>query len=204
VDPDQALARLDRYLRWREAERARRRRQLLEAARAEGRQEAPVRAAIDAEDSTLATLDALHRLRAEREVRAELRRHYREMKRFYLLISASVLMTEPVDNAVGVESFIEGRVQRSGERGTVSPHLGVESEVIGHWLKLRAGSYFEPKRFEARKSRARTHGTFGFDQKLFPWTVFGVFDEDTEWRASAAIDMARDYFAWGASIGIWR
>jgi hypothetical protein len=79
----------------------------------------------------------------------------------------------------------------------------MESEVVPRWLVLRAGSYGEPTRFSGLGAKPRLHGTFGFDLKLFPWTVFGLFDEDTEWRVSAAMDGARSYFSWGLSIGIW-
>ena len=33
--------------------------------------------------------------------------------------------------------------------------------------------------------------------------VFGLFDDGTEWRLSAALDGARRYFSWGVSIGVW-
>ncbi|MFO0570549.1 MAG: hypothetical protein U0263_33230 [Polyangiaceae bacterium] len=119
-------------------------------------------------------------------------------------MSSSLLVTGPVKDAVGVESFIERRVQRSGQKATFTPRLGVESEVVPRWLKLRAGSYGEPTRFSSRGARARLHGTVGFEQKLFPWTVFGLFDDGTEWRLSGALDGARRYLSWGVSLGVWR
>jgi hypothetical protein len=83
----------------------------------------------------------------------------------------------------------------------------VESEIIPHWVKLRAGSYYEPTRFRTspsgEKLTGRLHGTFGLDAKLFPWSVFGLFDEGTEWRAGGAIDQADGYFGWSVSIGVW-
>jgi hypothetical protein len=66
---------------------------------------------------------------------------------------------------------------------------------------VRAGTYYEPTRFN--HSSARLHGTAGFDQKLFPWTVFGLFDEGTWWRAGGCIDYARDYLGWGVTVGVW-
>lgn len=199
VDPDEALARLDRYLRWKELERARRERAL-----AAERPSAARQAALGAESASDAGLDELHRERAQRTLRERLRQREKAMERFYFLISTALLITGPVRNSVGVESFIERRVQRSGRKATYTPRVGVETEVVPHWLKLRAGSYGEPTRFESRGARARLHGTLGLDQKLFPWTVFGIFDEDTQWRLAAALDGARHYFSWGLSVGVWR
>lgn len=201
IDPAQALARMERFLDWRRGERERRHRARVSTAPIPSRKAAE--SAAEAEDAELSTLDAMHRRRVERAVRDELRRRYREMRRFYLLLSASVLVTGPVKNAVGVESFLQGRVNRSGRRTTVSPHFGAETELIPHWTKIRAGGYFEPSRFADRALGGRTHGTVGFDQNLFPWTVFGLFDEDTSWRLSSALDISRNYLAWGASVGVW-
>lgn len=198
VDPDEALARLDRYLAWKKLERRR-------VLRAKLRQPTAARAAaLEAELAGDDAVDAVHRERALRALRDQLRRRAKEMERFYVLVSSSLLMTGPVLNSVGVESFIERRVQRSGQKVTYTPRLGVETELVPHWLKVRAGTYGEPTRFESRGARARLHGTLGLDQKLFPWTVFGIFDEDTEWRLAAALDGARHYFSWGASVGVWR
>jgi hypothetical protein len=200
VDPSEALSRLDRHLRWRKLERERRKR--AELARP-GATAARV-SALDAARAGDQALDELHRERGERALRAELRRRVRELERFHVLVSTSLLITGPVRNSVGVESFIERRVQRSGRKVTYTPRLGVETEVVPRWLKLRGGTYGEPTRFESRGARARLHGTLGLDQKLFPWSVFGIFDEDTEWRLSAAMDGARHYFSWGVSAGVWR
>lgn len=200
VDPGEALARLDRYLRWRELERKRAHERVL--ARPNSTQ--AERQAEDASASIDAAVDEVHRERLARAVREELVRRQRQLERFYVLVSSSLLVTGPVKDAVGVESFIERRVQRSGQKATFTPRLGVESEVVPRWLKLRAGSYGEPTRFSSRGARARLHGTVGFEQKLFPWTVFGLFDDGTEWRLSGALDGARRYLSWGVSLGVWR
>jgi len=202
VDPEVALARFERFLQWRRAERARRKRARLAAAPNPAARQA-VEAAAEAQDTELATLEEMSRERTEQQVRNELRRRYRAMQRFYVLLSSSLLITGPVKDGVGVEGFTQGQVQRSGQRTTLSPHFGVETELIPDWTKIRAGTYREPTRFANPRARARMHGTFGFDQNLFPWTVFGLFDEDTSWRLSAAMDLSERYFAWGASVGVW-
>jgi len=109
----------------------------------------------------------------------------------------------PVKNAVGVESFLQRVVDHSGDRVVASPHLGVESEVVPNWLKLRAGLYGEPTRFSNNRAGPRMHTTVGFESKLFGWSVFGIWDKDAQWRVQASVDSSQRYFAWSASIGIW-
>jgi hypothetical protein len=132
----------------------------------------------------------------------ELRAHVRHVwPRRYLLVSSEILFVGRVDNAVGAESFLVGVTQRSGEHVSVSPRLGLESEVWPSWLKVRVGSYVEPAR--VREASARVHGTFGFDARLGHWTVFGIWPEDYQWQLSAAYDATRNYHALSVSIGGW-
>lgn len=131
-----------------------------------------------------------------------LRLQYRQgWPRRYYLLSADLRFDGRVDNAVGVESFIFQTVQRSGERVTVSPRIGFETEVWPKRMKLRGGSYLEPSRFA--ESTFRIHGTLGLDIKLFKWNVFGLWPDDYRWQVTAAIDLARDYGAFSAGIGGW-
>src|SRR5205823_6291441 len=119
----------------------------------------------------------------------------------YVLISMSVLVTGQTADAVGVESFLQRVVARSGERLGFSPRLGVETEFVPKWVIGRIGTYGEPSRFVT--SSNRLHGTLGFDVKLFPWTVFGLFEDGSEWRLSAAVDAAPRYLGWAVSVGVW-
>jgi hypothetical protein len=84
-----------------------------------------------------------------------------------------------------------------------SPRLGLETEAVPNWVKLRAGTYGEPTRFDTPNARGRLHGTLGFDVKLFPWTVFGLFHESTVWRVSAALDAAERYLNTSFGVGVW-
>jgi hypothetical protein len=70
-------------------------------------------------------------------------------------------------------------------------------------LRLRAGSYIEPTRFVDNPHGGRAHATFGLDQRLFQWEVFGLWSEGSTWRASGSLDVAREYFSWGVAIGMW-
>jgi hypothetical protein len=131
-----------------------------------------------------------------------LRKQYRwGWPRRYYLLTADLWFKGRVDNGVGVESFLFQTVQRSGEKVTVSPRLGFETEVWPTRMKLRAGTYLEPTRFAA--STPRAHGTFGFDINLFKWNVFGLWPDDYRWQISVALDLARAYGSFSFGIGGW-
>jgi hypothetical protein len=200
-DPSDLLARVRHAMRAREARRERRRELLVSRARAAGLDVAAAAAAIDAELESQAALDEMRLEAEERRVDRALRERVRRMERFYVLLSSSLVVTGEAENAVGVQSFLNREVTRSGQSLVASPRLGAESEVIPNWLKLRAGSYLEPARLAG--STARVHGTFGFDAKIVTWSVFGLFPEGTEWRISGALDAAKRYFAPGVSLGNW-
>jgi hypothetical protein len=120
-----------------------------------------------------------------------------------LLLSAALKLTSAVQDGVGVESFFDQTVERSGERFSVSPRAGIEGEPLLDWLVLRAGSYLEPTRF--RTGSDRWHATAGCDVHVpIAWSVFGLFADDTTFRVSGAVDAAERYFVWSVSAGIWR
>jgi hypothetical protein len=181
IDPPEQLAALEAFL-----ER-----------RAERRAREPVSANAASRDA----LDEEHLERARRELSARLSARYRAFSRRYVLLAASVHADGRVIDAVGVESFLQGYVDRSGERVTLSPRLGVETEPIVGRLKTRGGSYLEPSRF--REGSPRVHGTLGLDVNLFKSSIFGLFSDDTEWLVSGVVDAARDYLSWGATVGTW-
>jgi hypothetical protein len=206
IDPSIVLEPMRRYLEWRAHERQRRLHQaessgsLVEGARDRRRRLRKLRAELRAEER----LDELQGARVERDLDRRLRKRYRQQERFYFLVTTSLKISGAAENAVGIESMINRTVQRSGLKASVSPHLGVETEIFPHWLKVRGGTYLEPSRFASNPKGARLHATFGFDQKLFPWEVFGAYPAGTEWRVSGSIDASRSYLGWGVTIGVWR
>jgi len=140
---------------------------------------------------------ALPRKEAHRVLRAR----YRALPREKLLLTFGTLITGPTTGAVGVSSMLAQKVDRSGEKTSVTLRGGGEAEVLPDRVQLRAGSYMEPTRF--RGSDARLHGTVGFEVRVLDWSVFGIFPEDNRFRVSGAIDGARGYFGWSLALGSW-
>ncbi len=136
-----------------------------------------------------------------RGARRMLKQQYRAIPRQKVLLTTSAMLSGPVANAVGVESMLTGKLERSGQDMSLTLRAGVESEIVPYWLVLRAGSYLEPSRF--RHSSSRVHGTGGLQVRMFEWDAFGLADPGTIWRFSGAVDVARDYFAWSVGVGIF-
>jgi hypothetical protein len=205
IDPSIVLEPMRRYLEWRGHERQRRLRRAEQPASPDETEHErrhrlhKLYAELRAEED----LDDYERSRVERDLNDRLRRRYHELARFYVLITASLMISGSVENAVGIESMLDRTVQRSGLHASISPHIGVETEAIPNWLRLRGGFYNEPSRFESNQKGARLHATFGFDQKLFNWDVFGVWPRDAAWRIGASLDASRSYLGWGVAIGNW-
>ena len=203
IDPSVELERVRRFLRWRELERERRRRaELARVTALHGDVNAAVRA-LDEDFAVESALDDATEQRAESELDAEIRRRVRELGRFHVLVSSSLVVTGPVQDAVGVESFLERTAQHSGTSVNYSPRLAVETETVPNWLRLRAGSYHEPSRFPSNLQGGRVHGTLGFDAKLFPFDALGLVHEGTIWKVSGSLDAARNYFGWSVALGVW-
>ena len=138
---------------------------------------------------------------ASDEVRRGLKSRYRSMPRQKVLLSAALLVSGPIQRGVGVESFLRQQVDRSGRTTSLAPRVGIELEPLSDRLQVRGGGYVEPSRFHPEL--ARVHGTLGFDLRLFDWSVFGLFDDDSTWRGGGFADVSRDYVSWGVSVGLW-
>ena len=123
------------------------------------------------------------------------------MNRFYVQFAGSMVVSGPVEDATGVESLVTQTVSRSGQKTVLSPRFGVESGIFPTWLKVRAGTYIEPTRFEG--SDARVHYTAGLDLKLLVWNVFGFWPDDYMWRLGLGADNARNYYTFGVTIAGW-
>jgi hypothetical protein len=97
-----------------------------------------------------------------------------------------------------MEAFAAKQLQPSGRDPTVTPRLGLESEVIRGWLRLRAGGYLEPARFAG--TNPRWHATGGAEGRLFAFRLFG---QERRVSLSVAGDFAARYKNAGISIGFW-
>jgi hypothetical protein len=164
-------------------------------------QSAAERDAIEKELAADETEDSRHLRQAFDDARRALAESSARVERFYVLLSASLVISGRVKDGVGVESFLDQTVNRSGGQMVYSPRLGAESEVWEDRVKLRAGTYLEPSRFAT--SEARLHGTLGGDVRLFGWNVFGLWPDDFMWQLGGSMDVAPRYFSWGVSVAGW-
>lgn len=121
--------------------------------------------------------------------------------RFYVLLTASLIISGSVPSAVGVESYFNQVVRRSGTVTTYAPHFGLETEAVPDILKLRAGGYVEPGR--SHESSPRGHVTFGGDIRLARFDVFGLWPADYLWALGVFADIAPRYVTWGVSLIGW-
>jgi hypothetical protein len=124
----------------------------------------------------------------------ELYDEYQTRQRWYLLVSSELSLIEG-GGRVGLSE------QAAKSRPIISPRLGVESEVVPHWLRLRAGTYYEPAR--TADSHSRIHATGGLDVKLFRFGLFGLLEPFDYWQLSLAVDGARSYLNTSFSLGFW-
>jgi hypothetical protein len=128
--------------------------------------------------------------KAEKELFDE----YQEDQTWYLLVSTELAVLQgPHDVPLGNYIPID--------RPLLSPRIGLESEVVPRWLRLRGGSYLELPVTE--EGNARVHGTLGTDIKLFRWNVFGLVKPFDYWQLSLAGDVAKKYLNTSFSIGFW-
>lgn len=203
INPRDLVDRVRRRVDWRARERARNARRRLDLARARGEDTAALSAWLAEEEANAAIRDEEEIETAKMDVKRSIRRAYASMPRPHVLITTSLVMTGVVQDGVGLEGFLDGKEQRSGQQVSLSPRLGLELEPILHWTKLRGGAYFEPTRFPTNSAGGRSHSTFGIDQKILPWDVFGTFPEGNWFRITGAVDLARNYLGWAVAIGVW-
>ncbi len=124
---------------------------------------------------------------------------YEALPRRYLLVSADLAITGAVDNAIGVDAFLDRQARPRGVDPTVAFHLGVEGEPWRNRLKLRAGFYTEPPRNQ--RADLRMHSTGGFDLRLFRWALFE--HDPWDFRLTFTYDVAPQYLDLGLGVGFW-
>ncbi|MGE0867722.1 MAG: hypothetical protein AB7P03_04110 [Kofleriaceae bacterium] len=120
-----------------------------------------------------------------------------------LTVAADVVITGSTTDGHSVEAFALQQLQRSGRHVALSVRGGAEYEWLPGRLRLRAGSYWEPSRFERltgyRDTGGRLHATFGAEVRVFAFNLWGP----RRGRLSFTGDVAPRYRNIAVSIGFW-
>lgn len=114
-----------------------------------------------------------------------------------LTLTADLLITGDSPNAYGIEAFAVQELQRSGKNFAFSLRGGAEYEWLPGRFRVRAGTYWEPSRFEG--VGGRLHATFGIELRVFEFHLWGR----RRGRLSFTGDVAERYRNVAASIGFW-
>lgn len=114
-----------------------------------------------------------------------------------LTVAADLVFTSASSNAHGIEAFGMRELQRSGRTPAISLRGGAELEWLPGRLRVRAGSYWEPGRFEG--VGGRLHGTLGADVRVFEFHAWGL----RRGRISGTADLASRYRNLAVSVGLW-
>lgn len=87
----------------------------------------------------------------------------------YIAVSADLVFTGADRDAVALPAFFAQERLFVSSAVSISPRLGVESEVFNRRLRLRAGTYWEPGRYEG--TSGRIHGTGSLQLRMFDLRV---------------------------------
>jgi hypothetical protein len=114
-----------------------------------------------------------------------------------LTIATDVVVVGASKEAYGIEAFGMHQLQRTGRNTAVSLRGGAELEALPGRLRLRAGSYWEPERYD--DVGGRIHVTFGLELRVFEFFAWGR----RRGRISFTGDVAERYRNMALSIGFW-
>jgi hypothetical protein len=110
---------------------------------------------------------------------------------------ADLVVTGSSPNAYGLDAFGQNELERSGSHVAWSVRAGSEYEWLPGRLRVRAGGYWEPGRFDGVSGRL--HATFGAELRVFEFWLFGR----RRGRITGTGDLASHYQNFGVSIGFW-
>jgi hypothetical protein len=210
IDPELQEAALHRSF-----ERARRERQSRHdaelAAIGDPLARAARREALAKEEAARVEQDRRDEDRIRRGLEDERRARAWNWPREHVLVTAELLVTGSVANAVGLQGFLGQNqpdeaasgttvIGSSGASVNLSPRFGVETEPLPGRLHARAGTYYEPSRLG--HPVGRQHFTFGSDVRLFSTTWFGLVSKVT-YKAQAYADVSPRYQSVSLGIGVW-
>lgn len=99
-------------------------------------------------------------------------------------------------NAQGSAAFVSQTSRPIGQKAIATIHGGAEVELVPNRFRLRAGTYYEPSRYEG--GSARTHITGGFEVRLFS---IPFVTRDASF--SYAVDSTSRYQVHSFSLWLW-
>lgn len=114
-----------------------------------------------------------------------------------LIVGADLVLSGPVADGMGLEGFARHLAQPSGRAPSLSIRAGAEYEAVPGWLRARAGSYWEPGRFDGP---GRLHGTAGVEATVYR---FCLWSRSYRLRLSATGDFAPRFANAGIGVGFW-
>lgn len=114
-----------------------------------------------------------------------------------LVVAGDVVVTGATARGYGLEAFGMQELQRSGRHAVIGLRAGAALEWLPGRLRVRAGSYWEPGRFD--DVAGRLHGTFGVDLRVLAFRLWGP----RRGRISITTDVASRYRNAALSIGLW-
>jgi hypothetical protein len=115
-----------------------------------------------------------------------------------LTLVADLVVFGASSDAYGLQAFGHKELERAGSVIAWSPRAGAEYEWLPGRLRLRAGSYWEPGRYDG--VGGRLHGTFGVEVRVLQFWFWGARRRG---RLSLTADVASLYRNIALSIGFW-
>lgn len=114
------------------------------------------------------------------------------MPRHYTLLAADVVLFGAVPGAISAQSYLVAQPLSAGRTVSAGLRVGGESEIWANRLALRAGTYYEPSRYD--RQFGRLHATAGFDLRVTVWW---------DWKISYCVDLASGYNNSALGFGFW-
>lgn len=113
----------------------------------------------------------------------------------YLLVASDLVYFGAQKEAYSTTHLAQGSTFSSGGTPSLSLRIGLESEVVPGWLRLRSGLYTEPARYVVETPRL--HLTAGVHLRAF------TLPKTVRWGLVAMLDLANDYSDSSFGIGFW-
>jgi hypothetical protein len=113
----------------------------------------------------------------------------------FLLLASDLVYFGAKGESFSATHLAQGSSLSSGATPSLALRVGVDSEIVPGWLRLRGGLYTEPARFVVETSRL--HVTAGGQLRVFN------FPKNLRWGLVTMLDLATDYSDSSVGIGFW-